>query len=92
MKTLPREKSLQQVIHRTVKIPCAKRHFEVLLLEIFDQGEEARLGFLFEHGAGFDGADLGLGSALGGGGEGVDVGEDVDGFGDVEGGSREGRV
>lgn len=47
-------------------------------------GGNTGLGNLGEHGFAFDGSDFFVGSFLFGGGEGVDVFEDVDGFVDPE--------
>lgn len=56
--------------------------------EITHQLAESLLRLLFQHRGAFDGADGGHGGfLLGGGGEGIDVVEDVDAFGDAEGGS-----
>ena len=72
-----------------LEIPRTQTHTYASALEVGDQFVEAGLGLLFDHGGGFDGPDGGLGFFLGRVGEGVDVVEDVGGFVDGEGGSRD---
>lgn len=68
---------------RAVEISGTETHPHVARFQIGDQFVEAGLGFLGEHGGGFDGLDGGHGGVLAGFGEGVDVVEDVGLFGDV---------
>ena len=71
-----------------LEIPRAYPLSDTPFLEIRHHLRETVLWHLFRHGFALDGLDLGHGGGLEvirGGGEGVDMLEDVDGFGDGEG-------
>ena len=70
-----------------LEVPRADPLAHAPFLKVLHQRGEAGLRFLRRHGGAFDRADGLHGGVLGGGGEAVDVLEDVGGAGDREGGS-----
>lgn len=87
-KGLPFEELPEQVRHRGIKVAGADPLGHGSGLEVVHQREEARLRRLGGHGFGLDGADLLERRFLLGGGERVDVVEDVNTFGYGEGGAH----
>lgn len=84
----PVEEFGKEVFHGNVEVSGADGFADGFGVEIAHEGHEAWLGSLFGHGGALDGFYGGGGGWAGRGGQRGDVVEDVDGFGDLEGGAH----
>lgn len=79
------------MLHRRVEIPRTDAPPHPPRIQISHQLHQPRLRLLVRHRAALDGADGFLGRGLLGGGERVNVFEDVGGLGDLQGGAHFGE-